>query len=368
MTGQVPVARRMTTADPRRLAVSLLGVGAAIGLVLLLQGLWNGQLVQITAYEDNAGADLFIAQPGTESILGDRSIVPLAALEEVAAIPGVQRADPVHIHYTVFDLHGQKAFVLLVGADPGGLGGPWELSTGRYATAPGEAVLDRTFADEHDLGLGTEFVMGGRTLRTVGLAEGTRSWMTSLVFVTTDTAQAMTGGGGNATYLLVQTDQPDKVSAAIRAQTGLEPLLPATLGTSDREILAGIMEGPVLLMIGIAFAAATLVVALTVYSGVVERLREYGIVKAMGAGPGTVLRLVLGQTIFLAFAGSGLGYLMYLGGAWLVGRLRPQFWFSLQEGQLLVLVAAAIGMGLVAALIPARRLRRLEPASVYRGW
>src|SRR3990172_10087318 len=99
MFGRVPAARRMTTADPRRLAVSVLGVGAAIGLVLLLQGLWNGQLVQITAYEDHAGADLFVAQPGTESILGDRSMVPLEALDRVAAIAGVERADPVHIHY-----------------------------------------------------------------------------------------------------------------------------------------------------------------------------------------------------------------------------------------------------------------------------
>lgn len=39
MFGGVPLARRMMTAEPKRLAVSLLGVGAAIGLVLLLQGL-----------------------------------------------------------------------------------------------------------------------------------------------------------------------------------------------------------------------------------------------------------------------------------------------------------------------------------------
>ena len=367
MSGRVPAARRMTTADPKRLVVSLLGVGAAIGLVLLLQGLWNGQLVQITAYEDNVGADLFVAQSGTESILGDRSTVPLAAIEELAGVPEVQQADPVHIHYTVFDLHGEKELVLLVGSDPGDLGGPWELSGGRAPAATGDAVLDRTFAEEHDIGVGTEFEMGGRTFRTVGLSEGTRSWMTSLVFVTAETAQEMTGGGEVAPFLLVRTDEPDAAAAAIRASTGLDPLLPATLAENDREIMAGIMEGPVLLMIGIAFAAATLVVALTVYSGVVERLREYGIVKAMGAGRFRILRLILGQTILLAVAGSVVGYLMYLGGAWLVGQLRPQFWFSLQWRHLMVLSGAAIGMGLVAAIIPARRLGRLDPASVYRG-
>lgn len=364
----VPVARRLATADPKRLAVSLVGVSAAIGLVLLLQGLWNGQLVQITAYEDHVGVDLFVADEGTESILGDRSMVPLDVLEQVRAIPGVRRADPVHIHYTVFDLHGEKEFVLLVGSDPNGLGGPWELSSGEPAVATGEAVLDRTFAEEHDLNVGTEFEMGGRTFRTVGLSEGTRSWMTSLVFVTADTARAISGGGEIVTFLLVQTDRPDTVGTVIRAQTGLEPLAPSTLADNDRQILAGIMEGPVLLMIGIAFAAATLVVALTVYSSVVERLREYGIIKAMGAGRLRILQLIIGQTILLAVGGSAVGYLMYLGGTWLVGQLRPQFWFSLEWWHLLLIAGAAAVMALVAAVIPARRLGRLEPASVYRGW
>jgi putative ABC transport system permease protein len=358
----------MMTAQPTRLVVSLLGVGAAIGLVLLLQGLWNGQLEQITAYQDEVGADLFVAQPGTESILGDRSAVPLATLEQITAIPGVQRADPVHIHYTVLDLHGEKEFVLLVGSDPGGLGGPWQLSSGRTASSPNDAVLDRTFADEHDLDVGSEFQMGGRDFRTVGLSEGTRSWMTSLLFVTAETARDMTGSAGVATYLLVQTDQPGTVASEIRTRTGLDPLLPATLAENDREVLAGIMEGPVLLMIGITFAVAALVVALTVYSGVVERLREYGIVKAMGAGSWVIVQLVLGQTILLAIAGSGLGYLMYLGGAWLVALARPQFWFLLEWPDVLVLASAAIGMALVAAIIPARHLGRLEPATVYRGW
>jgi putative ABC transport system permease protein len=177
----------------------------------------------------------------------------------------------------------------------------------------------------------------------------------------------MTGGGGTATFLLVRTDEPDTAAANIKARTGLDPLSPATLADNDREILAGIMEGPVLLMIGIAFAAATLVVALTVYSGVVERIREYGIVKAMGAGRSRILRLILGQTIILAVGGSGVGYLMYLGGAWVVSQLRPQFWFSLESRDLLVIAGAAVVMAVLAALMPARRLGRLDPASVYRG-
>ena len=367
VAGSVPVARRMLFGDRRRLAVSLLGVGGAIGLVLLLQGLWSGQLTQITAYEDNSGADLFVAQPGTESVLSDASVVPLAAVGEIAGLTGVEQVNPVHLHYTVFDLHGRKEFVLLVGSEPRGLGGPWKLAVGREATAAEEVVLDRILAYQHGLSPGDELGVAGATLTVVGLSERTRSWMTSLVFVTSETA-ARLSGSTMASYLLVTTPTPDETGAAITSATGLDTLTPATLAANDRQVLAEIMEGPVMLMIGIAFAAATLVVALTVYSGVVERLREYGIVKAIGARRRRVWRIITGQTLTLTLAGSALGYLMYLGGTWIVGRIRPQFWFSLKTSHLVVVAAAVLAMSVLAAALPVRRLGRLDPASVCRGW
>lgn len=51
----VPLARRNAFADRQRLAIAVLGVGLALGLIFLLQGLWQGFQVQISAYEDNGG-------------------------------------------------------------------------------------------------------------------------------------------------------------------------------------------------------------------------------------------------------------------------------------------------------------------------
>jgi len=368
MGASVPITMRMLLSDRRRLAVSLLGVAAAVGLVLLLQAMWAGQLTQITAYEDNSGADLFVAQRGTESVLGDVSVVPLAAVEEVARLPGVDAVDPIHLHYTVFDLHGQKEWVLLVGSEPGRLGGPWDLAAGREPKAAGEAVLDRVLAGEHDLTIGDELTVPGSTLRVVGLAEGTRSWMTGLVFVTGESAALLSGGGGVASYLLVRTDRPTETATAVSEQMGLAAIPPGTLAANDRKVLAEIMESPIMLMIGIAFAAATLVVALTVYSAVIERLREYGIVKAIGADQRRVWGMVAGQALAIATTGSALGFLMYVGGAWVISKLRPQFWFSLQPRHLVVLGAATLAMSMAAAALPVRRLGRLDPASVYHGW
>jgi YHS domain-containing protein len=70
MHGTVPLARRNTLADPRRLAASAVAVGLAISLILLLDGLWTGITRGVTAYEDNVGADLYVAQPGTHNFFG----------------------------------------------------------------------------------------------------------------------------------------------------------------------------------------------------------------------------------------------------------------------------------------------------------
>ena len=364
---RVPVARRMVTADRRRLAVSLIGVGAAIGLVLLVQGLWSGQLVQLTAYEDHAGADLFVAQKGTESMLGDASVVPLAVAIEIGEMSGVISADPVHIHYTVLDLHGAREFVLLVGSRPDGLGGPWELTAGRQAQSGDEVVLDRTLAEQHGLATGDRVTMLGRDLVVVGLSQGTRSWMTSLVFITADAAADLTGGGRVASFILVRTDQPGAVAAVIGESSGLDALTPDFLAANDRRVLAGVMARPVRLMIAVTLAAAALLVSLTVYSAVVERIRDYGVFKAIGAGRSRLIGIVLGQAVTVSIGGTVLGWFVYLGGSRLIRWLRPQFWFSIEPGDLLVVSGGALAMAAVAAVLPSHRLARLDPAAVYRG-
>jgi hypothetical protein len=116
---RVPVARRNLLADWRRLVISVFGVGVALMLILLLDGLWAGIRSQVTTYEDHSGAELYVVTPGTFNLFADSSTVPRSALDEVRAIPGVQWAAPVRTSYTILELHGRKVAVALVGSIPG---------------------------------------------------------------------------------------------------------------------------------------------------------------------------------------------------------------------------------------------------------
>lgn len=365
--GGVPVARRNILADRRRLATSVVGVAAAIALILLLQGLWSGFRVQVSAYEDNVGADLFVGESGAANFLGVPSVLPLATVETIRAVPGVERADPIAVRFAVLDLHDRKVFMFLVGSRPDEMGGPWELAAGRPVRAHDEAVIDETVAEQHGIGIGDRVEVMGEPFSVVGFSAGTRSWMAGFVFTSHEAVERLLRMPETTSYVLVRAGGPATVAERIRAETGLAVLTPQRLGDNDRQLLGRIMNGAMGLMLAVAFAAGTLIVALTVYSAIAERIREYGITKAMGARSGRLFKIVLGQTVIISSLGTVAGYLLFRGASWLVVTVRPQFWVRTSFIGLGGTVLAAGLMAVVAAVVPTRRIARLDPASVYRG-
>lgn len=366
MARRVPLARRNLLADWRRLIAGVLGVGVALMLVLLLDGLRQGIESSATAYVDNVGADLYVTQPGVANFLGETSVLPRNTVETVKATAGVDWAAPVRGQYVVFELHGKKIAAYAVGSVPGESGGPWSLASGRTAKRDDEIVVDSALAQRHRLGLGEELEVGGARFRIVGTSRGTSAAMTGFVFVTHAATDKLLRSPDTTSYVLVGTSEPRAVKQRLEA-AGLEVFDRETLEGNDRRLFTGIFSAPLDLMVAVAFVAGTLVVALTVYTSVTERRREYGIVKALGAGGRSLIALVIRQTLLLGLTGLAVGALLYLGAEWLLGRIRPQFPVSLTTASALRALGAATVMALLASIIPARRIAAADPASVYRG-
>ena len=120
-------------------------------------------------------------------------------------------------------------------------------------------------------------------------------------------------------------------------------------------------------MRGVAFVIGSLVIALTAYSAIVERRREYGIVKAIGADRRRLVSLAVQQSLIVSALGLVAGGLLFLGGRAFITSVRPQFIILATPGSVSRAVIAAVLMGLVASVLPARRLAGLEPATAYRG-
>jgi putative ABC transport system permease protein len=351
MRGDVALARRSLLSDSRRVVVSVLGVGLAIALMLLVQGLWSGTLSRITSYEDLVGADLFVAERGTKAFASDISVIPPGSEAVIRGIPDVVAADPVVVRQLIVEAHSVKVPVVLVGADADGLGGPWRISQGRAIGGSEEVVLDDGFAAAHGYAVGGSMQILGRDLRIVGLAPDSRAlgnggWM----FVSLGDARELVGSEGSS-FVLVRTQEPITVANQIRSQLDLEALTPEALAEGDRALYDDTMGSVVRVMLATAFAAGTLIVALSVYSSIVERIRDYGILKALGADRRRLLRVIVSQTGSLSVLGTIVGLGGFLVAKQALAAWLPQYHVELQ----LSTVAAATGTVLQPSSLWARR-------------
>jgi putative ABC transport system permease protein len=92
-----------------------------------------------------------------------------------------------------------------------------------------------------------------------------------------------------------------------------------------------------------------------------ERTREVGLLKALGASRGQVLRAFLVEAALLSTAGGVLGLLAGWAGALLLRGLYPDFPVQPPAWAVAAALVVSVGVGLVAGVLPARRAARLEP-------
>ncbi|HUM67463.1 MAG TPA: ABC transporter permease, partial [Chloroflexota bacterium] len=91
----VPLTRRNLFHEKGKLALSVAGVAAALALILLLLGFREGLYATLAAFVNNVGADLIVAQSGTQGMFTSDSVVPLGLHDQAAT--AVNAAEAGHI-------------------------------------------------------------------------------------------------------------------------------------------------------------------------------------------------------------------------------------------------------------------------------
>jgi putative ABC transport system permease protein len=366
----VPLARRQLGYEPLKLALALLGVTLAVALVGLILGLREGIRHQGTTYVENSGADVYVGARDTRSFdTGGPPSVPATLQDELAGAPGVQDSGAVVSALGILRLHDQRVATLMVGFEPGRLGGPWKMHTGRAPERSGEIAVDRVLADAHDLSPGDMVMVRGRDLEIVGLTDKTASWMTPIVFTTRAEAARMQDTPDSASFILLHTDGVSPGDLATRLQAShpqLNVMTREELSGNDRELIGRTFDAPLMVMVLTALGVGAVVIAITTYGFVSERRREFGALKAIGASNRRLYRLVSTQALAIAGVALVAGLALQQGAARAIEALWPKFLFVSLPGHYVLAAVAAVVMGVAGALVPARVLAHLDPAEVFR--
>ena len=320
--------------------------------------------------------------------------VAASALERVKEVPGVASAvgsitDEARIVGKGGKVEGTGPY-FGVGYDasaPEGLS-PFEVKQGRFATSPGEVVIDAGTAKRNDLAVGDRVRIQprgeARAFEVSGIATfGDVDSLGPATFAVFDlrAGQRLFAKGSSYSEILVKSDGGVS-AAALRQRLARE--LPRTLQVQtaakhDRFMLDGLKTFVSILQIvfvafgGVAIFVGAFTIMNTLSITIAQRSRELAMLRTIGASRRQVLRSVLGEAVGLGAVASLVGLVAGLGLADLLrgvmsgaGLDLPQTGTVFATRTILVSLAVGIGVTVLASLGPALRATRVSPVTVLR--
>jgi len=368
----VPFALRSLFHDKIRLLIAVGGVAFAILLILVLRGIMDGTVAKATTYVDHVGADIFLAQEGVEHFALSTSVLPVQAETAAASVSGVLLARGIISVPMVLDVAGTDAAVRLVGFDTSsGFGGPWSLAKGTAAIGEKGLVMDSALARNRGIKIGDSIEIGSQQFEVQGLSRQTNALAGKVIFIRREAAASLIGLSGAYSYVLVKTD--GKASDAT-VQQALRAALPRTtvltrkeLSNGERSLLGGLFVTPVNVMASIGLLVGIMVVGLTIYTAAAERLRDFGVLKAIGASNRYIYGVIIRQALIVGLTGFVLGLGAGLAAKPIIEYFVPDLGIQLRLQFLTLVLAIAIAISLVAALLPVYRISGVDPKQVFKA-
>jgi len=203
---------------------------------------------------------------------------------------------------------------------------------------------------------------------------GSRELNRRYVYMSLRPAQSLLNITGRITNIDLSVDdimRAEQVAARLRAQTGQQ--IESWIQTNNQVFTAIGNQNIMTLLIRVF---VTVVVVLGIASvlvvSVVQKRKEIGILRAIGATRGQMLRVFLLQGAMVGFSGALLGSALGLGMVALFSRIlrsssgTPLFTLEFDFGLMAVVIAAAIVLGVLAAVLPAKNAADLDPAQAIR--
>ena len=344
---------------PLRSLISALAVAIEVIMILSIAAIMLGKVNGFHTRTTGIGVDLFVRPSNVNNFVGlSGASASLKVVPILQVVPNVDVVSPVNIQVT-------SSLDNIYGIDFASFNAlnPFRFLAGGPFTGPDSAIVDdyigkgRKVGDVYRL-LDHDFKISG----IVAHGKGGRK------FVPLTTMGALTGTEGKATAFYLKThDSPlhqEEVRNAILKIDGMQSYNVKTL----EEVLSEItpeklpaLTASLYVVTGIAVVVGFLVIFQSMYTAVMERTREIGILKSLGASRSYIVQAVLRESLLLAGVGIALGVIFSYGLGAVLAKTMPTLDFQINgpwvvRGVLLALVGALLG-----ALYPAWKAASKDP-------
>jgi putative ABC transport system permease protein len=348
---------------PIRSLISVSAVALEVILILLIVSFFYGQLNGSKASQIGVGADVMVQPPGSSALVGVTGApMPVKVGDKLRQLPHVMVAAPV-----IWELTMKPTLEVIYGIDyesynsiPPALhflsGGPF--------TGPRDVIVDDYFAGSKHAKVGDSIEILSNQFHICGIVEHGKG---ARKFVQLATLQDLIGAPGRASVFYVKLDDPanmDTVVNEIKQVPGMENYsvlsMQEYLSMMTPENLPG-FETSIRIVVAISMIIGFLVIFQSMYTAVMERTREIGILKSLGASKLYIVNVVLRETALLAIVGIVAGTLISLLARRAILIERPMLRLFWSNDWVIRATVIALTGALLGALYPAYKAAQKDP-------
>ncbi|OFZ97810.1 MAG: hypothetical protein A3H35_21615 [Betaproteobacteria bacterium RIFCSPLOWO2_02_FULL_62_17] len=326
---------------------TIAGVAMLLSIVLVMNGIYQGNIADGVWLIDNTATDLWVVERGRGGPFNESSRMPLDSYKSVAATPEVAKASPLVIYLAQRDIGGKSQQFTIIGYDVfGGLGGPGRIVLGRAIEAPHyELVADRKLG----LALGDKVPFGTHDYTVVGVTQGAvDSGGSPLVYLSLPDAQEVQFQQDNRALIAARAANLKRLERAGYSAEQAARLLPLLASSGDTvnavlvrlapgadgarvarhisdwlyfNVYTSIEERKLMLegklnrmsaVLGLfrvlLVIVSIVIIALIIYVLTIEKIRSIATLKLIGAPNGVIVRLIMEQSLALTLASFAVAY------------------------------------------------------------
>jgi putative ABC transport system permease protein len=344
---------------PLRSLISCLAIAIEVIMILSITAILMGKLDGFKTRQNGIGMDMFVRPSTINNFIGmSPAGASIKVAEILAQVPHVVVSAPVNVQIT-------SSLDSIYGIDYKTFNGllPFTFISGGPFQHPFDIILDDYAAAGKKVG--DTITVLNHPFRICGIVEHGKG---GRKFLPIETMGQITGTEGKATMFYLRTEAPPKyqneVRKAILATPGMSDYNVATaeeyLSSISPDRLPGFNIG-LRVVIGIAVIIGFLVIFQSMYTAVMERTREIGILKSMGASRSYIVGIVLRETGVLAAVGIATGVIASFALSAALEARFPTLDFVINVPYVWKAILIAFVGALLGALYPALKAASKDP-------
>jgi putative ABC transport system permease protein len=349
---------------PVRSAISVLAVAIEVIMILSIVAIMMGQVTNAANQTGGIGGDIMVQPPNGAVILSSGgAAVPAKIADILAKLPHVAVASPVILNLSTA---GSVQTIYGIEYDSFNALRPFVFLAGTPFQGPNDVIVDDLFARGHHSHVGDQIKVANfaGTYRICGIVEHGKG---GRIFLERRTLGALLGTPNNASIFYIRSDNLANQGAIIKEITSIPELSQYHVQTLEEwmsmmtpEHLPG-FNTALHVVIGIAVIIGFLAIFQSMYTAVMERTREIGILKSLGASKAYIMNLVLREAVLVAVCGVVLGTLLTEAIRFFMAAHLPTTPFLVSNQWRLQGAAIALVGSILGALYPAWKAARKDP-------